>query len=178
MKRNFLLCILVLLASTAHAAEMSPGVIGVAPGRTAVNYYAVAAAAGTTGTETAITLTRSLGLASTTTSTSFVVTAGKKFHIQALSVATRGNATGTSQATTFNLRINTAGLVITTSTPVVFSARVATPATSSAWDRVIIPIPDGFEITGDGTLQFGITAAATYTTNAPTWDVTIIGYEY
>jgi hypothetical protein len=47
-----------------------------------------------------------------------------------------------------------------------------------AWDRYIIPVIEGMEIVGDGTLQFGITAAATYATNAPTWDVTILGYEY
>jgi hypothetical protein len=56
--------------------------------------------------------------------------------------------------------------------------RCATPQTANAWDRVLMAIPDGYEILGDGTLQFGITAAATYTTNAPTWDVTIVGFEY
>ena len=55
----------------------------------------------------------------------------------------------------------------------------AVAATASAWDRVVITLPgDGIEIVGDGTLQFGVTAAATYTSNAPTWDVCIIGYEY
>lgn len=147
-------------------------------GRTQVNYFAVAAASGATGVETAITLTKSSGTSATTTGASFVITAGKRYRITALSVATRGNATATVQTTTFNLRINTAGAVTTTSTPIVFSARSATPATASAWDRYNIPIPDGFEIVGDGTLQFGITAAATFTTNAPTWDVTILGYEY
>lgn len=147
-------------------------------GRTHVNYYAVAAAAGATTVETAITLTKSSGTAATTTGTSFVITSGKRFRITHLSVATRGNATATIQSTTFNLRLNTGGAVTTTSTPIVFSARSATPATASAWDRYVIPIPDGFEIAGDGTLQFGMTAAATFTTNAPTWDVTIIGFEY
>jgi hypothetical protein len=147
-------------------------------GRTHVNYFAVAAAAGATTIETAITLTKSSGTAATTTGTSFVIPAGKRFRITALSVATRGNATATIQTTTFNLRINTGGAVTTTSTPILLSARSATPATASAWDRVMIPIPDGFEIAGDGVLQFGITAAATFTTNAPTWDVTIIGFEY
>ena len=147
-------------------------------GRTAVRYYAVAAAAGTTTTETAITLTRSSGTSATTTGTSFTPTSGKTFRIQAISFATRGNATATIQTTTFNLRINTAGAVTTTSTPVILSMRSATPATASAWDRILLEIPDGIEIAGDGTLQFGVTAAATYTTNAPTWDVTIIGFEY
>lgn len=147
-------------------------------GRTAVNFYAVAAAAGSTGTETAITLTKSSGTGATTTGTSFVVTSGKRFRIEALSVATRGHTTATAQVTTFALRLNTNGAVATNTTPVLLSVRSATPATSLAWDRVIVPLPDGFEIVGTGTLQIGITANAVYTTNAPTWDVTLVGYEY
>lgn len=147
--------------------------------RTDLRFYAVAAAAGTTTTETAITLTKSSGTSATTTGTSFVVTNGKRFKIIHLSFATRGNATATVQTTTFNFRINTAGAVTTTSTPIILAARSATPATASAWDRYIVTLPaDGLELVGDGTMQFGITAAATYTTNAPTWDVVMIGYEY
>jgi hypothetical protein len=148
------------------------------PARTQQAFYATAAAAGATGTETLITLTKSSGTAATTAASSFAITAGKTLRITAFSVATRGNATATTQTTTFNLRINTAGAITTTSTPVLLAARSATPATASAWDRVIIPVPDGFEIQGTGTLQWGLSAAATYTTNAPTWDVTILGYEY
>lgn len=147
-------------------------------GRTALRYYAVAAAAGTTTTETAITLTKSSGTSATTTGTSFVITSGKIFRITAMSFATRGHNTATAQTTTFNFRINTGGAVTTSSTPITLAMRSATPATANAWDRVFVQIPDGLEITGDGTLQFGVTAAATYTTNAPTWDVTIIGFEY
>ena len=147
--------------------------------RTELRFYAVAAAAGTTTTETAITLTKSSGTSATSTAASFVITSGKRFKITHISFAARGHATATAQTTTFNLRVNTAGAVGTTSTPVILSARVATPATASAWDRYVITLPaDGLEIPGDGTLQFGVTAAATYTTNAPTWDVVIIGYEY
>jgi hypothetical protein len=147
--------------------------------RTEIRFYAVAAAAGTTGTETAITLTKSSGTSATTTGTSFVVTNAKRFKINQIIFATRGNNTATAQTTTFNFRINTGGAVTTTSTPVILAARSATPATANAWDRNTITLPgDGIEIVGDGTLQFGITAAATYTTNAPTWDVVIIGYEY
>lgn len=147
--------------------------------RTELRFYAVAAAAGTTGTETAITLTKSSGTGATTTGTSFVVTSGKRFKITQIILATRGNATATIQTTTFNLRINTGGAVTTASTPIILAARCATPATASAWDRNIITLPgDGMELVGDGTMQFGITANATYVTNAPTWDVVIIGYEY
>lgn len=147
-------------------------------GRTELRYYAVAAAAGTTGTETAITLTKSSGTAATSTGTSHTPTNGKRFRITSIIFATRGHATATIQTTTFNLRVNTGGAVTTSSTPVVLSVRSATPATASAWDRVTIDLGEGWEIVGDGTLQFGVTAAATYTTNAPTWDCCIIGYEF
>lgn len=147
-------------------------------GRTNLQFYAVAAAAGATGTETAITLTKSSDTSATTTGTSFIITNGKRWRITAISFATRGHATATIQTTTFNLRINTAGAVTTTSTPIVLAVRSATPATASAWDRVIVPIGNGIEFTGNGTIQFGVTAAATYVTNAPTWDVLITGFEY
>lgn len=147
--------------------------------RVPVNYYAVAVAAGTTGTETTISLTKASGTSATAAAVSHTPTAGKFYRIVALSFATRGHATATIQTTTFNFRINTAGAVTTSSTPIIFAARSATPATASAWDRILVPLPNfGYEILGNGTLQFGITAAATYTTNAPTWDVSIIGYEY
>lgn len=147
--------------------------------RTIIHLWANAAAAGATGTETAITLTRSGSPgAATTTGTSFTPTTGKRFRISMISFATRGNATATVQTTTFNLRVNTAGAVTTTSN-IWLSARSATPATASAWDRFVMMYGDlGPVIAGDGTVQFGVTAAATYTTNAPTWDVQIVGYEY
>lgn len=147
-------------------------------GRTALSYYAVAAAAGTTGTETLITLTKSSGTGATSSGTTQTPANGKKFRIQSMSIATRGNTIATGQATTFNLRVNTGGACLVSSTPIIFSARSATAATASAWDRYYVEIPEGYEITGDGTLQFCISAAATYTANAPTWDVNIVGYEY
>lgn len=147
-------------------------------GRTAIIYYATAAASGTTGTETAITLTKASGTSATSTAVSFVVTSGKRFRIQQILVSAVGNVTATTQATTFSFRINTAGAVTTASTPIVWKGRVQTPATSLAYQQISLPIPDGYEILGDGTLQFGFTANAVFTTNAPTWDVAIIGYEY
>lgn len=147
-------------------------------GRTTLNYYAVATAAGATGTETLFTLTRSAGTGATSTGTSFVPTSGKRFRITSIIFASRGNATATIQSTTFNLRINAAGACIVTSTPIIAAARSATPATASAWDRVQATIPDGLELVGDGTMAFCLSAAATYTTNAPTWDVWITGFEY
>lgn len=144
-----------------------------------LHYWAVAVAAGATGVETAITLTRSPSPGGTTTTgASWVPTNAKRFRLTGISFAARGNNTATAQATTFNLRVNTAGAVTTTSA-VWLAARVATPATANSWDRVIVPLPSqGIEIAGNGTIAFGVTAAATFTTNAPTWDVLITGYEY
>ncbi len=147
-------------------------------GRTSIIYSATNVASGSTTTETAITLVKSAGTGATSSAGTFVVTNGKRFRITSISCATRGNSTATAQTTTFNLRLNTAGAVTTSSTPILMSVRSATPATSLEWDRVTFPIPDGYEILGDGTLQIGMTAAATFVTNAPTWDVTIIGFEY
>lgn len=147
--------------------------------RVDIRLFAVAAAAGTTTTETLLTLTKSSGTAATATATSFVITSGKRFKITHISFATRGNTSAGAQTTTFSIRVNTAGAIATTTTPIILSARSATPATASAWDRYVVTLPgDGVEILGDGTLQFGVTTNSTYTTNAPTLDATIIGYEY
>lgn len=196
MKKLLLLCLLPLSvlagpgSNTGNADEYTARVVlatnqptvpvkAVIDGtRTNLVFYAVAAAAGTTGTETAITLTKAADTGATSSAASFVITSGKRFRITSITLATRGNATATVQSTTFNLRINTGGAVTTSSTPIVLSARSATPATASVMDRFQLPIPDGLEYTGDGTIQFGITAAATYVTNAPTWDVVITGFEY
>lgn len=167
---------------TSAKSTQTSRAIGVQPlrdaGRTHVTYYATGAASGTTTTETAISLTKSSGTSATSAANSQTPASGKKYRITAITVASRGNVTATAQVSTFNLRINTAGAVITSSTPVIMSIRSATPATALAWDRVFIEIPEGLEIAGDGTLQIGMTANAVFVTNAPTWDVLITGYEY
>lgn len=141
---------------------------------------AVGAAAGTTGTETIIQLAAAgfLGAAAAAAANSYTPTSGKRFRVTSISVASRGNATATAQITTFTLRMNTAG-AITTGSNVCLQLRSATPATALAWDRVVLNFEgEGPDILGDGTLTFGMTANAVYTTNAPTWDVIITGYEY
>lgn len=148
-------------------------------GRTAISFYANNFASGTTTTETIITWNQSKGTAAVTGSTaSYTITNGKTLRITGLSVGSRGNATATIQSTVFNLRLNTGGACIVSSTPILFAAQSATAAVASAWDRVIIPIPDGYEIAGNGTIAICISAAATFTTNAPTWAVNLVGYEY
>ncbi len=58
------------------------------------------------------------------------------------------------------------------------SVRSSTPATASTWDRVNVPIQEGFEILGDGTKQWCLSANSVFVANAPTWDAFISGYEY
>jgi hypothetical protein len=146
-------------------------------GRTTANYYTNgAAAAGATSTETAITLTESLGTSSTSTGTSFTPPSGKTFRITAITLRCTGNATATAQTTVFTLRINTAGAVSTSSTPAIQRWALATPATSLAIDRITLSFPEGIDIFGNGTLQWGLTAQSTYTTNAPNWHANISGY--
>lgn len=147
-------------------------------GRSHVNFYAIAVASGTTTTETAVTLTKSADTGATSNAASFVVTSGKRYRITSMTFASLGNAVATAQTTVCSLRINTAGAVTTASTPITFRSRTATPATASAYDRDHINIGAGYEIVGDGTLQMGVTCNATFTTNAPTWDVRITGFEY
>jgi hypothetical protein len=147
-------------------------------GRTAVCLSGTALAVGATGVETALTLTRSAGTAATTSAASFVVTAGKRFRITSITATQVGNATATAAASVFSLRLNTAGAVTTASTPIVLSARAATPATSGAQQVIPVEIPEGLEITGDGTLQIGATVNAVYVTNPATVDLLIVGYEY
>ncbi len=147
--------------------------------RTFIHLWASGAASGTTTTETAITLTRSGSAGGTTTTgTSFVVTSGKRFRITSITFSSRGNATATAQITNFSIRVNTAGAV-TTSSNVWVSGRTATPATALAWDRLSLALDsEGMEVLGNGTIQIGVTANAVFTTNAPTWDVLLTGYEY
>jgi hypothetical protein len=150
-------------------------------GRTLLQFYATAVASGTTGTETAISLAKAgvLGSAPAGAAASLTPTSGKRFRITSIMFASRGHATATAQVTTFTVRVNAAGGVATNSTGILLQARTATPATALAWDRFIMTFEDdGPELVGDGTLQFGVTANAVFTTNAPTWDVLITGYEF
>lgn len=147
-------------------------------GRTSIVLYATGAAVGSASTETAITLTKSSGTAATTSADSFVVTSGKTFRIQGVKFKTRANNTATTHTTIVRLRLNTAGAVGTTSTPVLFAGRCISGAVSQGTDVFDMLFPEGYEIVGDGTLQIGVTVLSSYATNAPTIDVAIWGYEY
>lgn len=147
--------------------------------RTVLAFWALGVASAATNVDQLLTLTRSTAPGSTaTTGTSFVVTAGKRFRITSLMVAARGNNTATAQTTNFSIVVNTGGAVTTASEPML-AMRCPTPATANIVDRVVLQWShDGPEILGDGTLSWGIVSRSTYTTNAPTLDVQVVGYEY
>lgn len=147
-------------------------------GRTAISFYANNIASGATTVETLITLTQSKGTGATSSAASYTVTSGKTLRITNIIVGSRGHATATIQISVFNLRLNTAGACIVSSTPILAGMATATPATASAWDRNSIPFSDGYEIAGNGTVALCISANAVFVTNAPTWFVHIIGFEY
>lgn len=146
--------------------------------RKAVQYYAVAIASGTTGTETAITLSKGRGSETVTTSVAPIIPTGKTFAVNFIQLQHIGHTTGTTAVTNWSLRRNDGGAVATNTTPIILAARTATPPTAQAVDRVQIFFDPPMEIVGDGTKTFGITANSVFSTNAPTWDVLIEGYEY
>lgn len=146
--------------------------------RTELSYYAVGQASGATGVETMITLSQSSANGAPSTGTSFALAAGERFRMTSITFAARGHNTATAQITTFSIRVNSGGAAVVGSNAVM-RARVATPATANAWDRINIALPDaGYDIIGSATLQWGVSANAVFTTNAPTWDVLITGYKY
>lgn len=125
--------------------------------------------------EDLITFNFAQGTAAPTSGTSFVIPNGQTLRITSLTIEARGNNTATAQTSAFSLRVNTAG-AITTGSTVMYRARVATPATANAVDRITITFPQGLDIVGDGTVEFGMTARSTYATNAPTWFVHANGF--
>lgn len=103
---------------------------------------------------------------------SHVVTAGKTLRLQALSVSTRANATGTAWAR-FAVRWNPSGAVTATS-PILCVVEVAATATGTGFGGSRdVALPDGLEVTGG---QIGITQIGQATTNINS--VCLMGFEY
>lgn len=147
-------------------------------GRSVVRFYQVMSTVGTTNVETLMVMNQSVGTAATSLTRSYTVTSGKKYRISSITVGSRGHNTATAQTTTFNLRVNTGGACVVSSTPVVLSTRTVTAAVASSYDRITIPFSEGYEIAGDGTLSLCLTSNAVYTTFGPSLDFMIDGYEY
>lgn len=148
------------------------------PQRTAVVLWGAALAVGATNVESLLTLSQSRGTAAVVTGSSYVIPAGKRLKVQALLFTQVGSPTATAATTVFRWRYNPAGNVTTTSAPILLTTRLASPSTALSFQQFNVPLAEGYELAGDGTAAFGFTVTPTYTTNAPTVDVQLIGYEY
>lgn len=123
-------------------------------------------------TEALITLTPISDGTVGSTGTSFTVTAGKRFRIQAILLAVK-NAGAAVQGSVVNLRMSATGAV-TAASPMVATVGAGTlSATANIAGSEAAPIPDGLELSGS--MQFGLTQVGTATAGNT---VTLIGYEY
>lgn len=130
-----------------------------------------------TGAEYLLMLSRSADGGTVTNANTFVVTAGKRFRITNWMVMATGHATATTAQVTFRMRYNAAGAVTTTSN-VLWEIRLIIPNTSLWTEQVNMPLPDGWEIAGGATVNWGLSYSATYVTNAPMLQTMIMGFEY
>jgi hypothetical protein len=148
-------------------------------GRVSVMY--TASVASTATAETLITITKSVGLAATTTCSSCSITTGKKFRIQAISIAARNSTGTTTSNVTINLRAAVAGAT-TASSPLQAHWVVNLPAAASSAFVPSFLIPDAFEIDSNGaTNTWGLTIThPQWVTGSvvATFDITVVGYEY
>lgn len=145
--------------------------------RTFVQAFNSGVTAGTTGTEALVNLNwATIPGTAPAAGSSFNIPAGKRFRISSITVSQRGNATATAASITTSVRVNTGGAVATTS-PILAQFRTGTPATALAWDRVTHSWGDnGPEVAGGASVNIGVTVNPTFTTNAPTYDVLLVGY--
>jgi hypothetical protein len=141
-------------------------------------FYVTASTVGATTVESALTLTKSSGTAATFTCQTCNITSGKTLRIQSIAFASQGNVTATTQSTFFSIRAATSGASCSaTTTPVIFKAFTQTPATTLAWDRYTQDINGGYELPSTAT-SICASVNSTFSTNAPTANLVIVGYEY
>ena len=123
-------------------------------------------------TEGLVTLTPASDGTAGTAGTSFGVTAGKRFRIQALFL-TVFNVTAAIHACQINLRMSPTG-AITTSSPIIGTVSASTAAaTINLGASQAQSYPDGIELSG--TMQFGISQIGIALAGQT---VVLVGYEY
>ena len=154
-------------------------------GRSLVCFGLGAAGGGTTTTaaaETLLTMSWSRDGGALASGTTYQVTAGKRLRILGVFFFERSGAGNTTATTArLTLRINTGGAV-TAASPVQLSYIAAHPAaasTASSSPPFNFNAESGFELLAGW--NFGVSAFSTgwaATTQAPSWDMTIIGFEY
>lgn len=125
-------------------------------------------------TDTLVTFTKDVAGTATTAQTTYTVTTGKIFRIQAITIGVVASTT-TAVAIRVAIRENTGGTCIATSTPAVmlYSATPAAVAAEGS-DGEALAIPDGLEFpAGDSICISAIASTATGTLT-----VSVIGFEY
>jgi hypothetical protein len=132
--------------------------------------------------ETLLTMTLSSDGAATSTFTSRTVTSAKTYRIQQVIMEVEGLGSGAApQRAYLRLRRNNAGATIASSPLQAVWACCNNPAVVKTGTVQAFDVPDGLEITGDGTKTFG------FTLETPDWvtttatgraKITVIGFEY
>jgi hypothetical protein len=132
--------------------------------------------------ETLLTMTLSVDGAATSTFSSRVITNGKKFRLQSITIEVETLGTGTApQRAYLRLRRNTAGATTASSALQAVWGCVNNTAIVKSAAFMDYEVPDGLEMNGDGTATFG------FTLETPDWvtttatgraKITAIGFEY
>lgn len=130
-------------------------------------------------TDTVLTFDKNIAGTVTTGQTAYTITSGKILRIQNVTWSFT-DSSATAVRVRAYLRYNTGGGCVAGSGKV-FSCEVASPGlgTSAANEGNAVcamPIPDGLEITGDGTKSICLSAIAS--SAAGTLTATVVGYEY
>jgi hypothetical protein len=111
--------------------------------------------------------------------TNYVITTGKTLRIQSINYTYTQSGATAARVRVF-LRINTAGTCVAASSlliPVELGPPAfGTAAANTGTDTVSMPIPEGYEIKGDGTLSICFSAIAS--SAAGTLTVSMVGWEY
>lgn len=128
--------------------------------------------------ETVITFSKTVADTQTTGQTSYTITSAKTLRIQAICVsATMGAAANRVRVA---LRLNTGGACVAGSNilfPVLeLAPNYGTATAAEGGASGCLPIPDGFEIAGNGTKAICLSEAATAASG--TLSVNLIGFEY
>ena len=125
-------------------------------------------------TEALATFTKNVAGTATTGQTAYTVTNGKTFRIEAISVAIK-NTTTVANSCTYNVR---AAASVAASSPLVASLGCSSVgAVAGQQGFASLPLPDGIEIAGNGSIQIGVSHLENVTT-ASISSFTLIGYEY
>ena len=150
-----------------------------APAKVNKRFWAVGHTSGASGTEIMVVLNQSIDNSAVSSATSFVITSGKTLRILGAEFGVRGHSSAANTATvTYSIRTAATGTVAIAS-PQIMAARCANAGVSFQWDRNVIPVaPGALDIVGDGTRAVGVSIIFTGSTNVPTIDVLLLGYEY